>query len=145
MRDIIYCDMDGVLADFDGEADAVNRFRDEEGFFRKLKPIQNNIDTLKKLSKHYTIMIISASPHEDADQDKRYWLKQHLSWLKDNQMVFCRIGVNKSLLAKKGCRLFDDWGKNCKEWEDADYDNIAYKVSPKHSIQYYVTLYNLLG
>ena len=39
----IYVDMDGVLANFDKEINAVERFAKEEGFFKKLKPISSNV------------------------------------------------------------------------------------------------------
>ena len=32
----IYCDMDGVIADFNNEPNAVERFATEKGFFKKL-------------------------------------------------------------------------------------------------------------
>ena len=42
----IYCDMDGVLADFNAENNAVERFKKEKGFFKKLQPIIENLEGL---------------------------------------------------------------------------------------------------
>lgn len=40
---VVYCDMDGVLADFDAEPNAVERFRNEKDFFANLTPIAENL------------------------------------------------------------------------------------------------------
>ena len=43
----IYCDMDGVLADFNAQENAVERFASEKGFFQKLAPMNANIYALR--------------------------------------------------------------------------------------------------
>ena len=35
----VYVDMDGVLADFNNEPNALERFKTEKGFFKQLTPI----------------------------------------------------------------------------------------------------------
>lgn len=71
-----YCDMDGVLADFFGVPNAVKIFREQENFFFNLKPIEENVQAIVKLlEKGESVRVISASPHEKADKDKRRWLK----------------------------------------------------------------------
>ena len=45
----IYCDMDGVLADFNAEINAVERFKKEKGFFKRLKPFERNVNALREL------------------------------------------------------------------------------------------------
>ena len=46
----IYCDMDGVLADFNAQENAVERFASEKGFFQKLAPMNANIYALRVLN-----------------------------------------------------------------------------------------------
>ena len=62
----IYCDMDGVLADFMKETDAVARFRKEKDFFTNLQPFALNVATIKDLiaDGNYNVFILSASPNK---------------------------------------------------------------------------------
>lgn len=114
--DTIYCDMDGVIADFDAQKDAVQRFRVEKGFFFKLKPIEHNLAAIKKIIEMgYKVKIITASPHEQADKDKKRWLKKYLGNI---EYIICRNGQNKSDFVQNienGC-LLDDYSVNINEW-----------------------------
>lgn len=129
-----YFDMDGVLADFNSEPKALKRFKVESGFFANLKPIRNNIHALKVFSRENDVYIITASPNEQADQDKIAWVKKHLPNFPLENMIICRLGDNKADYVKnvKGCLLFDDYGKNCREWEARGGQ--AFKVSPQNPI-----------
>ena len=72
----IYCDMDGVLADFNAEPRALERFAVEPNFFADLKPITTNVNAIKQLiADGYKVRILSASPNKAADKGKRKWLK----------------------------------------------------------------------
>ena len=75
----IYVDMDGVLADFFAEPNCVERFETEKGFFRRLKPLTNNVATIRKAiaDGKYNVYILSASPNARCDNDKRKWLKKY--------------------------------------------------------------------
>ena len=89
MKPIIYCDMDGVLADFDKVENAVARYKDEPNFFYNLEPIIENVNAIKKLiAQNYQVKILSKSPHQNADNDKRKWLAKYLPEIENENIIF---------------------------------------------------------
>lgn len=131
----VYCDMDGVIADFNNEPNALERFKTEKGFFRKLKPM--NSFALNQLinNKNINLFILSASPNIIADNDKRKWLKKHFPKIKKANIIIMRSGQNKAdfMKTKKGI-LLDDYGKNCQQWRERG--NIAIKIE-KPLLEYF--------
>lgn len=116
---IRYYDMDGVLADFNAEPNAVERYSVEPNFFKNLKPITHRVNYVRNLIlQGIDIRIISASPHNKADNDKMAWLSKHMPELKKDKIYFCRIGENKAEKVKDLHKavLYDDYGKNCSQW-----------------------------
>lgn len=136
-KKIIYCDMDGVLADFNGEPNAVKRFAWESGFFKNLKPIKNNVNAIKELiADGFVVRILSASPNENADKDKIAWLKKYLPEIADGNIIIIRNGENKSDYVKADGKvkiLFDDYWVNCEQFKEKGF--IAYKINSWHSIK----------
>ena len=119
----IFLDLDGTLARFNVR-NALERFDKEEGFFARLKAYKN-IEIVNELAKTNQLYIISASPNEQADNDKMIWLNKYLPNINVENITLCRLGQNKAQIIQdkynitidKKCYLLDDYTKNLNEWE----------------------------
>ena len=141
---VIYCDMDGVLADFDKVPNAVARYKNEENFFYDLEPIEANVSAIKKLIKQgYQVKILSKSPHEKADYDKRLWLEKYLPEIKIENMIFARPHQTKisfvNEFEKSFSLLLDDYEKNIDEWRNEN--GIALTITKENTIENILNLF----
>jgi 5'(3')-deoxyribonucleotidase len=137
MKPIIYCDMDGVLADFDKVKNAVAIYKTEPNFFYNLEPISENVNAIKKLiARNYLVKILSKSPHENADNDKRKWLAKYLPEIKTENIIFARPEQTKisfvDELEKHFSVLLDDYEKNIQEWRNEN--GIAITITKENTI-----------
>lgn len=119
----LFLDLDGTIAKFNVK-NALERFDNEIGFFAKLGAYVG-VEVVNELALNGNIFIISASPNEQADNDKMVWLKKYLPNIKQENITLCRIGENKAeiiqnkynIVINKECLLLDDYTKNLIEWE----------------------------
>ena len=122
-KEIIFIDMDGVLADFGKAKDwhfenypeirRAYKGRPDQipGIFKDLEPIEGAIDAVKELAKHdmYDLFIATTSPwgNPEASMHKRLWVENHFDVLFEKRMF---ITHRKDLLI--GDYLIDDRTKN---------------------------------
>ena len=111
-----YLDMDGVLARFEQAPNALERFAVEPGFFAGLEPTRFALELADVLAvaQEMPFYILTASPNEQADIDKRAWVAEHLPQLAD-RVVIVRDGAEKAQYAQ-GNYLVDDYTENLKFW-----------------------------
>jgi 5'(3')-deoxyribonucleotidase len=117
-------DMDGTLADFDG-AGGVDRMN-EKGFFAGLAIYENVAETLRALYEQgREIYILSACIEtEYCKTEKMEWIGRNLPFIKKENVILMNVGQNKATEFIRATRtlinesdfLFDDYGKNLKDW-----------------------------
>lgn len=120
----LFLDLDGTIAKFNVK-NALERFDKEVGFFANLGAYKG-IEKINELALNGNVFIISASPNEQADNDKMTWVKKYLNNVSQENITICRIGENKAKVIEKKYKqtitkndlLLDDYTKNLIEWEN---------------------------
>ena len=142
---VIYCDMDGVVADFNAEVNAVTRFNTDKGFFYNLKPIEVNVRAVKELVRYNEVCILTASPNKRADRDKIKWLKKYMPFIKKENIIICRNGQRKvDFMVSDFGILLDDYSVNLQEWT-FKRGNIGYKISEAQTIADLIGTINMVN
>ena len=105
-KEIVYVDLDGVMADYDKAK--IGKTEEEKmapGFFTNLEPIDGAIEAFKKLSDYYDVYFLSTAPWSNinAPSEKRVWVEKHLGEYAFKKLI---LSHNKGLL--KGDYLIDD-------------------------------------
>jgi hypothetical protein len=124
----LYVDMDGVLADFDRHYETVFGFRPCKladnvdwgavraiaGFYQAIPPMAD-LDALWARIAPYKPIVLTGIPSsvEEAADNKRAWVRKNLG---DDVQVICCPSKDKSLHAKPGDILIDDWEKYRHLW-----------------------------
>lgn len=68
----------------------VGHYLSNESFFLDLKVVKDSQEVIRELSKHYEIYIVTAAMEFPSSLAPKYqWLKQHFSFLNEQNFVFC--------------------------------------------------------
>ena len=112
----IYVDMDDTLCDFVGQSErdrlanpAIRFPQATYGFFRKLKPLPNAIDSVHELEKMgYDVWILTRPSvlNPMCYTDKRVWVEEHLGMEFCEKLILC---PDKARVGDIGDYLIDDW------------------------------------
>ncbi|MBQ9234994.1 MAG: hypothetical protein IJ184_00825 [Alphaproteobacteria bacterium] len=129
---MIYCDMDGVLVDFDrGFMTAFNCLPDDlprqqmwervvntSDYWVNLPPKDDAFELTDYLA-NLSFEILTGLPHHGFDKaniEKRRWIKKHLG---ADIKVNCCLSKEKQNFLKSGDILIDDYPPNIERWESA--------------------------
>jgi 5'-nucleotidase len=112
-KEVIYVDMDGVVADFPKkwkamygkELDLYHIPPTPEGFYRDLEVIPGSLDAINTLSEHFDVYFLSTAEWNNLScwVDKRVWLHENFGKLAHKKLI---LSHNKSL--NIGKYLIDD-------------------------------------
>ena len=125
----IYCDMDGVLADFDAHYLRIFGYvptrpggtdwkavRAHPGFYATIPPMPGLSALWNRLSPHGPIVLTGLPSWPHAEAEKREWINRHLP---PRTHVICCRAADKHQFCRPGDLLIDDYPRHKQRWLDA--------------------------
>ena len=121
MKNRLFVDIDGTLAEFRYAANEADLYR--EGYFRTLKPQKNILNAVKRIASETSAEVIVLSSvlknSKFAEKEKIEWLSEYFpEGLKRKTFLPC--GESKADAVSNfspGDILLDDYGVNCRDWK----------------------------
>lgn len=128
---MIFCDMDGVLVNFDcgckrqlgklphmfERTELWEKVLNTKDYWYNLDK-KSDADELIEFLSHHEFCILTGIPtigYDKAESEKKRWLKKHYRIEKN---VICCLSKDKPLYGKKLDILIDDFEKNINCWEE---------------------------
>lgn len=145
---MVYCDLDGVMADFDkGVLNVTGKTVEQQAsknqmwkainstdtFFQDL-PVMEDAMRMWNYILQYNPVVLTATGHQDpigVDRQKRNWVRQHLG--SDVRVITVEDGAHKAQYATPNAILIDDRLKAITPWRNAQGIGILH-VKPTQSI-----------
>ncbi|MFV0627193.1 MAG: 5' nucleotidase, NT5C type [Alphaproteobacteria bacterium] len=141
---MIFCDMDGVLVDFEeGFFDVHGKYPselshsemwqivlDNENHWLDLPPMKDAQELINFLAQ-YEYQILTGLPiqgFDKADKEKKLWIEKHIS---KELPVICCLSRDKHIYCQKGDILIDDRKGMISDWEEAGGIGILHETSEK--------------
>lgn len=122
----LFLDMDGTLAKFYANPNYMEKMF-EPNYFATLKPyaIVNTIKEIISKMPIVKIIVLSACVDtEYCETEKEMWLDRYLPEIPQENRAFCKVGDNKTDLAKLLVNkddiniLLDDYSVNLEQWQE---------------------------
>lgn len=136
----LFIDMDGTLARWNN-VEFEQLF--EKGYYRNLEPNRDILGDVRQLvHTGYDVYILSCVLPESkyALEEKRQWLKEHLSELPEEKYIFVPFGQNKAEYLRenyspitKSDYLLDDYTQNLLEWRELGGTGVKYLNGINHT------------
>lgn len=138
----IYCDLDGVLADFTKKAlevtgiDVRHTYSDKplknkfwqgidlhvgkgHKFFELMDVTHDGHELWDYIKKYHPTILSATGKLKDAEEEKRSWVRRHLGEQAAHRAKFVRLGAEKGRYANQNSILIDDTRKALDPWIEA--------------------------
>jgi len=137
----IFCDIDGVLANFNKKYKELTGYNSEEyekfdknkfwkpvdkmgvEFWSTLEWMPEGKELWKYIKKYRPKLLSAPSQHPTSKIGKKIWVKQHLQ----NVELILVPAVEKQKYASSNSILIDDFKKNIEQWKNAGGIGVLYK------------------
>lgn len=118
----VYFDLDGTLAEWIPDRKGLTMeemFEPKYHYFRNLNPYPAQVLFAKSLVDMGVDICIISAADQRCIEDKYEWVKEHLPFIKEENIFICPLGADKTKFVKGNADhslLLDDYPVNLKAW-----------------------------